>query len=104
MKSVLPSLGAIFLPPANEVWGKVISLQASVCPQGGVPDQFTGADPAAGAPSPSRHPPADNARAVRILLECILVYDLFLQGQGGPWPTCPRPPGSATESVGEICS
>ena len=24
-----------FLPPANEVWGKVISLQASVCPQGG---------------------------------------------------------------------
>ena len=24
-----------FLPPANEAWGKVISLQASVCPQRG---------------------------------------------------------------------
>ena len=23
------------LPPANEVWGKVICLQACVCPQGG---------------------------------------------------------------------
>ena len=29
----------LLLRPANEVWGKVISLQASVCPQGGVPDQ-----------------------------------------------------------------
>ena len=27
------------LPPAKEVWGKVICLQACVCPQGGVPDQ-----------------------------------------------------------------
>ena len=25
------------LPPANEVWGKVICLQLCVCPQGGVP-------------------------------------------------------------------
>ena len=25
----------LFLPPANEVWGKVICLQACVCPQGG---------------------------------------------------------------------
>ena len=39
----------VFLPPANEVWGKVISLQASVhrggyltSSQGAVPDQFTG--------------------------------------------------------------
>ena len=24
------------LPPANEVWGKVICLQACVCPRGGV--------------------------------------------------------------------
>ena len=45
-----------FLPPANEVWGKVISLQASVCPQGGStwpgtlpPDQLH--------PPGSRHPP-----------------------------------------------
>ena len=29
-----------YLPPANEVWGKVICLQASVCARGGgVPDQ-----------------------------------------------------------------
>ena len=27
-----------FLPPANEVWGKVICLQACFCSQGGVPD------------------------------------------------------------------
>ena len=27
--------GAKYLPPANEVWGKVICLQACVCPQGG---------------------------------------------------------------------
>ena len=27
------------LPPANEVWGKVIFSQASVCPQGGLPDR-----------------------------------------------------------------
>ena len=24
-----------FLPPANEVWGKVICLQVCICPQGG---------------------------------------------------------------------
>ena len=30
---------SFLLPPANEVWGKVICLQACVCPQGGVPDQ-----------------------------------------------------------------
>ena len=27
----------MFLPPANEVWGKVICLQVCVCPQGGMP-------------------------------------------------------------------
>ena len=26
---------SLLLPPANEVWGKVICLQACVCPQGG---------------------------------------------------------------------
>ena len=33
----VPTLGVanLFLPPANEVWGKVICLQACVCPQGG---------------------------------------------------------------------
>ena len=34
-------------------------------------------------------PPLVNVRAVRILLECILFYDLFPQGRGA-WP--PRPP------------
>ena len=28
-------LGFTYLPPANEVWGKVICLQVCVCPQGG---------------------------------------------------------------------
>ena len=27
---------SFFLPPANEVWGKVICLQVCVCPQGGL--------------------------------------------------------------------
>ena len=30
-----PEGNEIFLPPANEVWGRVICLQACVCPQGG---------------------------------------------------------------------
>ena len=42
----------ISLPPANEVWGKVICLQASVCPQGGVPDQV-------GTPPRTRYTPRD---------------------------------------------
>ena len=45
-----------FLLPANEVWGKVISLQASVCPQGGVPDQVHPQGP--GTP-PDQTPPLD---------------------------------------------
>ena len=32
-ESTLPT--AAFLPPANEVWGKVICLQVCVCPQEG---------------------------------------------------------------------
>ena len=52
-----------FLPPANEVWGKVISLQACVCPQGGVPDQVhlpPGTPPSPGTrytPQDQVHPP-----------------------------------------------
>ena len=55
-----------YLPPANKVWGKVICLQACVCPQGGVPDQVhplgpgtpLGADsiPQEQTPPSSRHP------------------------------------------------
>ena len=32
-------MNGLFLPPANEVCGKVIFSQVSVCPQGGVPVQ-----------------------------------------------------------------
>ena len=54
-----------YLPTANEVWGKVICLQACVCPQGGVPDQvhppgtrYTPPPWEQTPPSPgSRHPP-----------------------------------------------
>ena len=56
-----------FLPPANKVWGKVICLQACVCPQGrALPDQVHPPQeetppPAAGAdttpPGPGKLPP-----------------------------------------------
>ena len=50
---------AFLLPPANKVWGKVICLQACVCPQGGVPDQvhpkYQVHPPGADTPE-SRHP------------------------------------------------
>ena len=78
------------LPPANEVWGKVICLQVCVCPEGGawsrrvsgprgclalgvgargclVPGGMTG-------PGPGGPPGRLLLRAVRILLECILVF------------------------------
>ena len=32
----------LFLPPTNEVWGKVICLQVCVCPQGGACSQGPG--------------------------------------------------------------
>ena len=32
----------LLLPPANEVWGKVICLQACVCQQGGGPGPEVG--------------------------------------------------------------
>ena len=50
------------LPPQNEVWGKVMFLQASVCP-GGVSVQVQGG---------LRLGPV-NKRALRILPECFLV-------------------------------
>ena len=32
----IPAINSVYLlPPANEVWGKVICLQVCVCPQGG---------------------------------------------------------------------
>ena len=57
----LLNVNSIYLPPANEVWGKVICLQACVCPQGGStwPGAPPGADtpPRPGTPPGSRHPP-----------------------------------------------
>ena len=54
----------ISLPPVNEVGGKVISLQASVCPQGGVPDQVHPRDQvqpgARYTPRDQVHPPAQS--------------------------------------------
>ena len=84
------------LPPANEVWGKVICLQVCVCPRGGglVPGGclvlgvvwsrgclvLGGSGPGEGGLVWERAVPGGNPpkrlllRAVRILLECILVY------------------------------
>ena len=59
----------LFLPPANEVWGKVIFSQASVCPRAGEGVSLT-------ETPPDRDPPLHGKkRAVRILLECILILD-----------------------------
>ena len=92
------------LPPANEVWGKVICLQVCVCPRGGA---WSGGmsslgglvpwgawshawswgclvqgvpGPRWGVPGPGgawwRPPKRLLLRAVRILLECILVVTI----------------------------
>ena len=104
-------LECILLPPANEVWGKVIFLHLSVIlftvildqvhPPGQVHPPWTGTPPdqvhpplGPGTPSPGTRytplwaqvPPPEqcmlgdtgNKRAVRILLECILVLRSFL--------------------------
>ena len=73
----------ICLPPANEVWGKVIFSEACVknfCPQGG---GFCFSACWDATPPRTRHPPEQsmlgdtvNERAMRILLECILVVDI----------------------------
>ena len=65
-------LGIKLLPLANEVWGKVIFLHLSVI-------LFTGRGVPGQVHPPARykvHPPGDtgNKWAVRILLECILVW------------------------------
>ena len=43
----------VFLPPANKVWGKVLCLQACVCPQGECLTRYT---PWEQTPPHSRHP------------------------------------------------
>ena len=80
----------LLLPPANEVWGKVIFLHLFVILfTGGSASVHDGIPPPDQAPSGTR-PPQDqappgtehagdtvNARAVRILLECNLVLPIF---------------------------
>ena len=99
-----------FYRPQNEVWGKVIFSQASVCPQvmclwvgggwgqgvplgpGDVPLGQEGCLPLGlGVYTPRTHthtwthpigyPFMVNKRAVRILLECFLVFGVFPQNQ-----------------------
>ena len=64
------------LPPANEVWGKVMFSQA--CVSHSVHKSVVGrplSSLSARPPPAQRHPlPYREERAVRILLECILVY------------------------------
>ena len=85
---------AIFLLPANEVWGKVIFLHLSVILftggggggagiWEGTPGRYTPSHPRAGTPPSNACWDTVNKRAIRILLECILVYDLFLEPGGG---------------------
>ena len=88
-----------FLPPASEVWGKMMFLHLSVsqsfCWQGDLPPgmiciQGRGLDRR--RPLPPAHPPIlqdmVNERAVHILLECILVYacNWYEIKQKGKWP------------------
>ena len=74
-------IGMPLLPPANEVWGKVIFLHLFII-------LFTGGGAwSGGVPGPRgvhgpggawwRPPRRLLLRAVRILLECILVYEIF---------------------------
>ena len=65
------SIWLMFLPPANQVWGKVIFSQAFVIlftGGGGLPDR----DPPDKGPPDT--PPYGKEQAVSILLECRLVF------------------------------
>ena len=72
-----------FLPPANEVWGKVICLQVCVCPQeGGRGVSGPGGCLFPWGSGPGGVPGGEPLgrlllRAVRILLKCILVQTEF---------------------------
>ena len=69
------------LPSANEVWDKVICLQECVCPQGvpGPGTRLVGVL-SRGVPGGDTLPPPRRLllRVVRILLECILVNQIFI--------------------------
>ena len=98
-----PVLG--FIPPANEVWGKVIFSVAFVknfVHRGGLPHCMLGYPQEADTPPPSRHPPAadtpqsrppaqcklgdtGNKRAVRNLLECRIYQSNLSTGLKDIW-------------------
>ena len=96
-----PNLVAIFLPPANIVCeGYVFTCLCHSVHGGGLvspleADTPPGADtPQEQVHTPPRPGDTGNKRPVRILLECILVYDLILQGRwgGGYGPLGPPDP------------
>ena len=112
-----------FLPLTNEVWGNVMFSQVFVCPHGGggwLPSMHHWSHNQGGSAQPPRmqtpldadHDPRDtvNKRAVRILLECILVLKTFhCPTCTGPHPTdkflfrldltVPRPPWTCSKSL-----
>ena len=63
------------LPPANEVLGKVIFSQASVCPEGEGCYDVTSCYGQHPPPMGSTTPLPVNKRSLRILLECFLVFN-----------------------------
>ena len=80
-------LGAMFLPPPNEVWGKVIFSQA--CVKNSVHRAQGGAWSRGGVETP---PGWLLLRVVRILLECILItpvcHSVHGGGRTGCFPAC----------------
>ena len=70
------SIWLMFLPPANQAWGKIIFSQAFVIlftGGGGLPDRNPlDRDPQTEAPQTA--PPYGKEQAVSILLECRLVF------------------------------
>ena len=81
-------------------WGVGVCKAGGACMVGGMcgrGHEWWGACVVGGmhAPSPAdttRYDDAVNEKAVCNLLECILVYDLFLQGQGGHGSFSSPPP------------
>ena len=74
LKSIVRNIQS--LPPANEVWGKVVFLEACVknsAHRGGLPQCMLGYHPQDQAPPGTRHPPRP----------------------GTPWDQAPHPPPGA---------
>ena len=78
LKIFILNTDILLLPPANEVWGKIMFLHLSdnhsVHGVGGCTSGSGGVRPwVLGCAHAPREPPTANKRAVRILLECFLV-------------------------------